>query len=278
MDGYVRLHRTLPDWEWYNDDACLRLLIHLLMRVNWKPGKWKGIDVVPGSTITSIERLADSLGWSRSKLRHTMDKMKSSGDIATTTTNHWTTVTLVNWAKYQNNDQPSSQPSDQPTANQWPTEQPTNSQPSATIEEGKKERRKELLADKPPVELVWPKWAGPNTKAKWTEFKEYRRTVDRFRYKSEASEQAALNTLGKYYKSGEDAVAGLDLAMAKGWKFPVDPKELAPKQANGRPAEMSKADADRALDDLRAKHGIAPGGFIETHLIPKDVLEAIRRP
>jgi hypothetical protein len=86
-------------------------------------------------------------------------------------------------------------------------------------------------------EPTWPGWAGDKTKAKWEEFKAYRSKLDRFTYKTHASEQAAVNTLAKYYTKGEDMVNGIDLAMAKGWKFPVDPKELAAKQSNGKTAD-----------------------------------------
>mgnify|MGYP003559766190 CR=1 FL=1 len=127
-------------------------------------------------------------------------------------------------------------------------------------------------------ELEWPGWAGERVKAAWSEFKDYRWSTHRVKYKSATTEQHAVNLLGKYYTTGKDCFDGLNLAMAKGWKFPVDPSELKPTQANGKPTEMTKAEADEALRRLRIEHGIPPGGMIETHLIPKDVLEAIRRP
>jgi hypothetical protein len=152
MEGYVRLHRSLPEWEWYHDDACLRLLIHLLMRANWKAARWKGIDVEPGQMITSMDRMSDTLGWSRAKLRRTLDKLKSSGDVATKAANKFTLVTLVNWAKYQQVEQQSGQQTDQQTANKRPASDTTSgqqvSQQAATIEEGKKERRKESKKEK----------------------------------------------------------------------------------------------------------------------------------
>jgi len=90
-------------------------------------------------------------------------------------------------------------------------------------------------------ELEWPSWAGPQTRAKWEEYKEYRRTLDRFRYKSDASEQAAINTLAKYFSKGQDMVAAIDEAMAKGWKFPVDPHKhpIGPK-AEPQPSPTAK--------------------------------------
>ncbi|MFO0190315.1 MAG: hypothetical protein ACK54F_03600 [Planctomycetia bacterium] len=74
-------------------------------------------------------------------------------------------------------------------------------------------------------EIQWPAWAGVKTKAAWEQFKTYRTTLDKFKYKSTASEQAAVNTLTGYFSGGPQLVAALEHAMAKGWKFPVDPSE-----------------------------------------------------
>ena len=125
-------------------------------------------------------------------------------------------------------------------------------------------------------ELTWPRWAGENTRAKWEEFKAYRSKLDRFRYKTTASEQAAINTMDRYYDNGKDMVAGIEMTMAKGWKFPVDPKELAPKQANGKPVPMTRSEAYAKLEEYRAANGIAPGGVVETHLIPADIYAALK--
>ena len=138
-EGYIRIHRSLLDWEWYGDEAVTVLFLHLLLTVNWKPGKFRGHDIPPGTVVTSLDKLADTFGWTRGKLRRTILKLKQTGEATTQTTNHWTAVTLVNWAKYQNSDQQTGQPLDQQTTNH----RPTNDQPPATIEEGKKERRKE---------------------------------------------------------------------------------------------------------------------------------------
>lgn len=139
-EGYIRIHRSLLDWEWYGDEAVTVLFLHLLLTVNWKLGKFRGQDIPPGMVITSLDKLADTFGWTRGKLRRTMDKLKQTGEATTQTTNHWTAITLVNWAKYQHCDQPTGQPTGQQTANHAPT----TGQPPATIEEGKKEIREEI--------------------------------------------------------------------------------------------------------------------------------------
>jgi hypothetical protein len=273
MEGYIRLHRTLPDWEWYHDDACLRLLIHLLMRVNWKPGRWKGMDVQPGSMVTSIERLAEGLGWSRSKLRHTLDKLKSSGDVTSTTTNHWTAVTLVNWAKYQNGDQQSSQPSDQPTADRWPTEQPTNSQPMATIEEGKKERRKEgkkIVAGKPPKrDAEWFKAECAKAVADNPDLLVTSERKGFFDYWTERSTSGKMRFEGEKYFDFARRMRTWQTNATK-----VIPFGNKPTQRSG---PMSRSEAKAVLDQIRVDRGIPPGGLVETQFIPQEVRDAMQR-
>jgi uncharacterized protein YdaU (DUF1376 family) len=148
-----------------------------------------------------------------------------------------------------------------------PMGDPLEDEVEDTLSSGKKERAHEL---------TWPRWAGENTRAKWEEFKAYRSKLDGFRYKTEASEQAAINTMARYYDNGKDMVAGIEMTMAKGWKFPVDPKELAPKQANGKPVPMTRSEAHAKLEDYRAANGIAPGGVVETHMIPADIYAALK--
>jgi hypothetical protein len=141
--GYIRIHRGLLDWEWYGDESVTVLFLHLLLTVNWKQGNFRGNIVPPGTVVTSLDKLADTFGWSRGKLRRTLAKLKQTGEATTKTANHWTAVTLVNWAKYQNNDQPTGQPTDQQTTNN----RPTIGQQPATIEEGKNLRSKEVTTN-----------------------------------------------------------------------------------------------------------------------------------
>ncbi len=138
--GYVPLYRSMLDWEWYDNADCVRVMIHLLLTVNWEPKKWHGQMVQPGQLITSMEGLAKALGMTRGSVRRVFDKLKKSGEVTIKTNNHWTTVTVANWDKYQITNQPSGQPLSQQKTNQ----QPTNNQPPATTKEDKKERSKEV--------------------------------------------------------------------------------------------------------------------------------------
>lgn len=137
--GYVRVYRSLLDWEWYDDDACVRVMLHLLLTVNWETKRWHGQDVLPGQLITSMDSLAKELGMTRSSVRRVFDKLKSTGEVTTETNNHWTTVTVANWGEYQEQQPTNGRPKSQPATNQ----RPTADRPPATTEEVKHLRSKE---------------------------------------------------------------------------------------------------------------------------------------
>jgi biotin operon repressor len=99
--GFIQIHRTMLDWEWYQDDRCVRMLLHLLLKANHTEAKWKGISISPGDVITSTVSLADQLGWSRSAVNRTLEKLKACGEVDTKSDNKRTLVSLVKWAKYQ---------------------------------------------------------------------------------------------------------------------------------------------------------------------------------
>ena len=82
---------------------------------------------------------------------------------------------------------------------------------------------------KPKETLVieWPPWAGPKVKQMWEEFKEYKMSTFKHRYKNNKTEQQAINLLGRYFNSGQRCYIALETTMAKGWRFPVDPKEYS---------------------------------------------------
>lgn len=107
VGGYVKLHRSFLDWEWYDDDDCVKLFLHLLMIANWQETKWHGQSLPAGSKIISQVELAARFGWSRQKMGRTLDKLKSTGEVICKAGTKWTLVALVNWAKYQSDDQQS---------------------------------------------------------------------------------------------------------------------------------------------------------------------------
>lgn len=99
--GWIKLHRTLLDWEWYDDHNATRLLIHLLVSVNHEDKKWKGGTVKAGSMILSWESLSSAVGLSVKQCRVAMSKLEMSKEVARLVAGKWQVVSLVKWEKLQ---------------------------------------------------------------------------------------------------------------------------------------------------------------------------------
>lgn len=101
MSGWIKLHKSLKEWQWYDDHNATRLLVHLLLSVNYEDKHWKGQVVKAGTYITSWENLSKEIGFSVKQTRVAMDKLERSKEVARYTTNKWQAITLIKWDKLQ---------------------------------------------------------------------------------------------------------------------------------------------------------------------------------
>jgi hypothetical protein len=103
--GWVKLHRSLQDWQYYHDVNCVRLLIHLLITVNYEVKKWNGELIPAGTRITSWDHLSRETGLTISQVRTSMRKLERSGEVVRVSSNKWQAVTLVKWGELQGESQ-----------------------------------------------------------------------------------------------------------------------------------------------------------------------------
>jgi len=61
MSGWIKLHRSIIDWEWFEDSNALKLLIYLNCKVNIEDKKWNGIVIKKGSMVLSWKTLSDGI-------------------------------------------------------------------------------------------------------------------------------------------------------------------------------------------------------------------------
>lgn len=100
------------EWEWYTDVNTTKLFIHCLLRANWKAGKWQGINYLPGEFITSLPSLAEESGLTVRQVRTSLDKLISTGELTSKTTDSVTgkklsknrIIAVNNWDKHQGSD------------------------------------------------------------------------------------------------------------------------------------------------------------------------------
>lgn len=109
---FIKVYRKLMEWEWYTDVNTTKLFIHCLLRANWKAGKWQGINYLPGEFITSLPSLAEESGLTVRQVRTSLDKLISTGELTSKTTDSVTgkkltknrVIVVNNWDKYQGSD------------------------------------------------------------------------------------------------------------------------------------------------------------------------------
>ena len=105
MEGWIKLHRKLISWEWYNDINISRLFIHLLLTANHKENKWQGNIIKEGEKITSREHLSQETGLTKMQVRLALSKLKSTSEITIKTTNRYSLIKINNWKSYQQDNQ-----------------------------------------------------------------------------------------------------------------------------------------------------------------------------
>lgn len=103
-NGFIKLHRKILDWEWYDDPNCMRLFLHCLLRANFKDNNWRGIIIKRGSFLTSIDTLSKETNLSISQIRTSIKKLKSTREIASLSHARHSVITIVEYDSYQSID------------------------------------------------------------------------------------------------------------------------------------------------------------------------------
>jgi len=152
MRGYVKLHRSFIDSEWYSDINVSRLFIHLLIKANYKEKTWQGILIEKGSLITSISKLSFETKLSVKQIREAINKLKRANQVATRSTSRYTVIYIRNYIKYQEEDtQDGMKRASQVASERAITKEDKKIRNKE--EEKKKERKKEKVA--PPIVSIY---------------------------------------------------------------------------------------------------------------------------
>ena len=114
--GWIKIHRQLLSWEWYDDPNTFRLFMHLLLKANHKDKRYRGKVVKAGSLLTGRELLSSETGLSIQQIRTSISRLKSTNEITIKTSKQGSVIQVVKYSKYQivTNKVTNSQP----TANQ----------------------------------------------------------------------------------------------------------------------------------------------------------------
>lgn len=196
---WIKLHRKAADTAVFADDWLWRLWCWCLIRARYRDGK----GLKSGQFVTGRFSGSEMLGVSPSKFYRGLHRLEELGQITLEANSNRTTVTVVNWRTYQDDDQQEWTASEQQVNNQ----RTASEQPADTIEERKKERREEgknnteARAPKKPKQPKQPKEPTkplPATDGYSTEFEAFWLAYPELRRKDKPKAWAAFKAAMKF--------------------------------------------------------------------------------
>lgn len=174
MNGYIKLFRSLLDWEWFDDPNVLKTWIYIISSANYTDTKWQGVEIKRGQLLTSVGGLARELKFSRQEVRTVLRKLEATNEITIKATNKFTLITVEKYAFYQGETFDSNQQSNHQSNQQATTTKESNKYNniniySANMEDsanGKKRSGSNVTAL---FEKLWAKYPNKRGKAQVSE-------------------------------------------------------------------------------------------------------------
>ena len=136
MEGWIKIHRSLQKWEWWDDANTLKTFLTILLNANHDDGRWMGQEVKRGQWITGRKKLANMVGVTERQIRTILKKLQSTGEVTIKPTNRYSLITVVKWDSYQVVEKPNDQ--------QNAIKRPASDQQTTTNKNVKNEKKEQL--------------------------------------------------------------------------------------------------------------------------------------
>jgi hypothetical protein len=198
--GWIKLHKSLLDWEWFKDHKTVHVFNYCLLKANFKEGKFQGKVVPAGSFVTGRKQIAQDTGLSEQEVRTAIFKLKSTSNLTIKSTSKYSIISICNWEKYQ---------LEQPTKPQRSNQRATTIEEQQEIKEDKKG-----LPDFIDLEI-------------WEDFKSMRKSIKK--PMSDRAQSGIIKKLSAFKADGFDPNASLENSIINCWQD-VFPPKTAPKR------------------------------------------------
>lgn len=204
--GWMKLHRSILHWEWYDDIPTKVLFIHCILRANFEDAEWKGMQIKKGSFITSLKHLAQETGLSVQQVRTCIKKLEKTGELTCQPTNKYTCISLIKYGQYQHREVKST--------SETTSKQQTNNNESTTDKNNNKKKKNNTYSDEF-MEL----WKLKDVGGKADAYNAFNRRIKEG-HKPEVMMKAWSNYLMDCHKRGQDKLKHLSTFLNKAGDIP----------------------------------------------------------
>lgn len=139
MDGWIKIHRKILDWEWFDNGNMLKVLLYLIFRANYEDKLWHGIVIKRGQLVTSLGNLSGQLRMTINVLRLCLKKLEKAQTITIQSTNRYTLITVCKYDDYQLKEEDEKLCNEEEATNKTQTK---NKQTTTTKEYNNKNKKK----------------------------------------------------------------------------------------------------------------------------------------
>lgn len=143
--GYIKLHRSILDWEWYKNSNTVIIFFHLLITANYEQKNFQGEVINVGERVASYASLSDETGLSIQSVKTAIKHLKSTGEITSRSNNKYTVFTVTNYSRYQGEQQAKQQATNKQTTSK---QQATNNNVRKYKKDKKEKEYKKFLSDR----------------------------------------------------------------------------------------------------------------------------------
>lgn len=141
--GWIKLHRKILKWEWYDSPSTKDVFLHLLLIANIEPVKWHGITIERGQVVTSLSSIAEQTGLGVKQVRTAIERLERAQSVARSAHSKYTVFTVIGYDEYQEGAQS--------TANKGQAEGKQKANKGQQYKNNKNIRNKELENNTPPT-------------------------------------------------------------------------------------------------------------------------------
>lgn len=241
--GFVKLYRKTLDSGLLQHPTALQLFTFFLLSATRKPRKVMAnsqlFELAPGELVTSVAALTHDLGMTTKQCRLALAFLERASMVTIRGTNKGSVISLVNWARYQEEGQAEGQ-TERQADGQAMGKQP----PSHHINKQERENIKKRVTREKSEAL---QGLSDVMREAVTAFAEHRKNL-----KAPLTDQALKLTLAKLQKlaPGDEArqVAILEQSVERGWKGIFALKENEPSMIVPAQRYEWKSPAQRRLE------------------------------